>query len=152
MEKNDNLKQIEQQIHDNYHKAFFDLIDETINSSKPDYDWIVKLYEEIKTRLLIYIKKDSKTYKSIQESFDSKLFEQMITNDVFDALSMIKLVDNTFHWIKSLQAPFRDELSDIAKKNVLSAEPTKIVSTFLKEVYKLLDYLDEDMEKLFKEK
>ena len=147
-----NLKQIEQQIHDNYHKAFFDLIDETINSPKPDYIWIVKLYEEIKIRLLVYIKKDSKTYKNIEESFDSELFEQMIKNDVFDAVSMIKLVDNTFYWLKSLQAPIRDEASEIAKKNVLSAEPTKIVSTFLKEIYKLLDFLDEDMGKLFKEK
>jgi len=147
-----NLKQIEQQIRDNYHKAFYDLIDETINSSKPNYEWIVKLYEEIKIRLLVYVKKDSKNHKSIEESFDIKLFEQMITNDVFDAVSMIKLVDNTFHWIKSLQAPYRDETSEIAKKVVLSSEPTKIVSTFLKEVYKLLDFLDEDMEKLFKEK
>jgi hypothetical protein len=147
-----NLEIIEKQIRDNYHKAFYDLIDETINSSKPDYDWIVKLYDEIKIRMLVYIKKDSKTYVSIEESFDTKLFEQMIKNDVFDAVSMIKLVDNTFHWIKLLQAPYRDEASEIAKKTVLSAEPTKIVSTFLREIYKLLDFLDEDMEKLFKEK
>jgi hypothetical protein len=147
-----NLKQIEQQIRDNYHKAFFDLIDETINSSNPDYEWIVRLYDEIKIRLLVYIKKDSNTYESIESSFDKDLFEQMIKNDVFDAVSMIKLVENTFYWIKTLQAPIRDGASEIAKKNVLSAEPTKIVSTFLKEIYKLLDFLDEDMEKLFKEK
>ena len=147
-----NLKQIEQQIRDNYHKAFYDMIDGTINSSTPDYDWIVKLYDEIKRRMLIYVKKDSNTYKSIESSFDKDLFEQMIKNDVFDALSMIKLVDNTFHWVKSLQAPYRDNACETAKKTVLSAEPTKIVSTFLKEVHKLLDFLDEDMEKLFKEK
>jgi hypothetical protein len=147
-----NLKNIEKQIRDTYHKAFFDTIDETINSSKPDYDWIVKLYEEIKIRLLRYVKKDSKTYKNIEDSFDSKLFQQMIENDVFDAVSMIKLVDNTFNWINSLQAPYRDGSSKIAKNNVLTAEPTKIVSTFLKEVYTLLDFLDEDMENLFKEK
>ena len=147
-----NLKQIEQQIRDNYHKAFYDMIDGTINSSTPDYDWIVKLYDEIKRRMLIYVKKDSNTYKSIESSFDKDLFEQMIKNDVFDAVSMIKLVDNTFYWVKSLQAPYRDNACETAKKTVLSAEPTKIVSTFLKEVHKLLDFLDEDMEKLFKEK
>lgn len=151
MEQN-NLKVIEKQIRDNYHKAFYDLIDETINSSKPDYEWIVRLYDEIKIRMLVYVKKDSNTSKSIEESFDTELFEQMIKNDVFDASSMIKLVDNTFHWVKSLQAPYRDEACDNAKQSVLSAEPTKIVSTFLKEVHKLLDFLDEDMEKLFKEK
>ena len=148
----ENLKNIEKQIRDTYHKAFFDMIDKTINSPEPDYEWIVRLYEEIKTRLLRYVKKESKTYKNIEDSFDSKLFQQMIENDVFDAMSMVKLVDNTFHWINSLQAPSRDEASKIAKNNVLTAEPTKIVSTFLKEVYTLLDFLDEDMENLFKEK
>lgn len=151
MEEN-NLKFIEKQILDNYHKAFYDMIDETINSSTPDYEWIVRLYDEIKRRMLIYVKKDSNTYKSIESSFDKDLFEQMIKNDVFDAVSMIKLVDNTFHWVKSLQAPYRDGSCETAKKTVLSAEPTKIVSTFLKEVHKLLDFLDEDMENLFKEK
>jgi hypothetical protein len=151
MEEN-NLKFIEKQILDNYHKAFYDMIDETINSSTPDYEWIVRLYDEIKRRMLIYVKKDSNTYKSIESSFDKDLFEQMIKNDVFDAVSMIKLVDNTFHWVKSIQAPSRDKTCEIAKKTVLSAEPTKIVSTFLKEVHKLLDFLDEDMKNLFKEK
>jgi len=151
MEEN-NLKFIEKQILDNYHKAFYDMIDETINSSTPDYEWIVRLYDEIKRRMLIYVKKDSNTYKSIESSFDKDLFEQMIKNDVFDAVSMIKLVDNTFHWVKSLQAPYRDLSCETAKKTVLSAEPTKIVSTFLKEVHKLLDFLDEDMKNLFKEK
>ena len=151
MEQN-NLKVIEQQIRDNYHKAFYDMIDGTINFSTPDYEWIVRLYDEIKLRMLIYVKKDSVTYKNIENSFDKDLFEQMIKNDVFDAVSMIKLVDNTFYWVKSLQAPIRDEACENAKKSVLSAEPTKIVSTFLKEVHNLLDLLDEDMEKLFKEK
>jgi hypothetical protein len=128
------------------------MIDGTINSSTPDYEWIVRLYDEIKTRMLMYVKKDSNTYKSIENSFDKDLFEQMIKNDVFDAVSMIKLVDNTFHWVKSLQAPYRDGVCENSKKTVLSTEPTKIVSTFLKEVHKLLDFLDEDMEKLFKEK
>ena len=45
--------------------------------------------------MLVYVKKDSVTYKNIENSFDKELFEQMIKNDVFDAVSMIKLVDNT---------------------------------------------------------
>ena len=81
MEQN-NLKVIEQQIRDNYHKAFYDTIDETINSSTPDYDWIVRLYDEIKIRMLVYVKKDSNTFISIENSFDKELFEQMIKNDV----------------------------------------------------------------------
>ena len=144
------MNNIEKQIHDNFEKAFFDAIDETVNSKNADNEWIYRLYEEIKTTLLIYIKKDSKTYKCIDESFDIDLFKQMISNDVFDSVSMIKLINNTFYWIEQLQAPARDEFSKKAKENVLSSEPNKIVSSFLKEVYKCLEYLDEDIHNLFK--
>jgi hypothetical protein len=146
------MDNIEKQIHENFIKAFYDSIDETVNSKKPDNEWITRLYEEIKTRLLIYLKKGSKTYKGIDESFDVDLFKQMITNDVFDSESMIKLINNTFYWIEQIQAPIRDEFSKEAKEIVLSSEPNKIVSTFLKEVYKCLEYLDEDMYNYFEKK
>lgn len=146
------MDNIEKQIHENFVKAFYDSIDETINSKNPDNEWITKLYEEIKTRLLKYIKKDSKTYKSINESFDVDLFNQMISNDVFDDVSMMKLINNTFYWIEQLQAPIRDEFSRKAKEIVLSSEPNKIVSSFLKEVYKCLEYLDEDIYNYFEKK
>ena len=146
------MNNIDEQIHNNFQKAFFDAIDETINSKNPDCEWICKLYEEIKTRLLRYLKKDSKTYKSIDESFDVDLFKQMISNDVFDCISMIKLINNTFYWIEQMQAPIRDEFSRKAKEIVLSSEPNKIVSSFLKEVHKCLEYLDEDMYNYFEKK
>ena len=146
------MDNIEKQIHENFVKAFYDSIDETVNSKNPDNEWITKLYEEIKTRLLKYIKKDSKTYKSINESFDVDLFNQMISNDVFDDVSMMKLINNTFYWIVQLQAPIRDEFSRKAKEIVLSSEPNKIVSSFLKEVYKCLEYLDEDIYNYFEKK
>jgi hypothetical protein len=146
------MNNIEEQISINFQKAFFDAIDETINSKNPDNEWICRLYEEIKIRLLRYIKKDSKTYKSIDESFDIDLFKQMISNDVFDSISMMKLINNTFYWIEQIQAPIRDDFSNKAKEIVLSSEPNKIVSSFLKEVYKCLEYLDDDMYNFFKNK
>ena len=39
---------MESQIKDVYYKAFFDAIDETINSKEPDFEWITRLYNEIK--------------------------------------------------------------------------------------------------------
>ena len=55
------MNSIKNQIQEMYEKAFYDVIDENVNSDKPDYDWIVNLYTEIKNRLLRYVKKDSKT-------------------------------------------------------------------------------------------
>jgi len=136
---------INEQIKQMYAKAFYDIIDETINSDKPDYDWIVSLYTEIKERIIKYIRKDCKVYKQIDDDFDIKLFKQMIEYDVFNYESLLKLINNTFYWIKHLQAPIRDEMTEEAKQRILNSQPEKMVSTFIKEVNTCLDILDEDL-------
>jgi len=139
------MNAMENQIKEMYEKAFYDIIDETIQSDKPDYDWIVNLYSEIKERLIKYIKKDSKIYKQIDDEFDIVLFKQMITNDAFDNNSLFKLITNTFSWISKLQAPIRDKETEEAKKRILNADPSKMVSTFIKEVNVCINNIDEDI-------
>ena len=147
------MNKIESQIKEQMHKAFFDLIDETVNSEKPDYEWITRLYVEIRDRLCFYIKKDSHVYKQILEEFDEKLFFQMCSNDVFDYISMGKLINNTFDWIKKLQAPIRDEFLEESKNRVLqTTDAAKIISTFLKEIHICLDIYEKDMIEFFSKK
>jgi hypothetical protein len=145
------MNALENQIKEMYEKAFYDIIDETINSNTPDYDWIVTLYSEIKERLLKYVKKDCNVYKSIDEDFDIDLFRQMIVNDVFDMDSLLKLINNTFNWIKKLQAPIRDQSTEDSKQRVLNSQPEKIVSTFIREVNVCIDYIEEDVVKFIME-
>jgi len=140
------MSEIEDQIREMYQKAFYDIIDETIASDNPNYEWIVDLYTEIKNRLTRYIKKDSKTYKLIDEQFDICLFKQMIENDVFDFNSLFKLINSTFYWIELLQAPVRDKSTKESKNRVLNASREKMVSTFIKEVNECIDLLDEDFQ------
>ena len=123
---------IEQQIKEQMHKAFYDIIEENINSNKPDYEWLTRLYSEIRQMLLAIVKKDSKTYKKIESDFDVMLFKQMIENDVFDFESAVKLINNTFFWVKSLQAPVRDKATEDAKDRVFKSEPKKIIPVLLK--------------------
>ena len=139
------MNSIKNQIQEMYEKAFYDVIDENVNSDKPDYDWIVNLYTEIKNRLLRYVKKDSKTYNLIDSQFDIKLFRQMIENDIFNMESLGKLINTTFYWIESLQAPQRDSETRDSKQRVFSASKEKMVSTFIKEVNKCIDTLDKDL-------
>ena len=146
-----NHKKIAEQIEKNMKQAFYDLIDQNTNSENPDFDWIVNLYVEIKEKLMHYLKKDSDTYKSVDESFDVEIFSQMIRNDVFSQESMIKLVDNTFYWIKYLGAPYRDNDINNSKKKVLESPLNKIISVFLKEVHQCITFYDEDMERFFKQ-
>lgn len=136
---------MEQQIEDAMKKAFYDLIEEKSSSDSPDFDWLVRLYVEIKERLMYYLKKGSPTHREIDESFDVALFEQMIRADVFSPDSMVKLIQTTFYWIKKLGAPQRDAATDAAKERVLQAPMNKIVVTFLKEVHLCIDEYDKDM-------
>lgn len=136
---------MEKQIEEQMKKAFFDLIDENVNSKNPDYDWVVKLYSEMIDRILSFVKKDGKTYLEIKKSFDIDLFKQMIENDVFDFNSMLNLINVMFYWLEKLQAPVRDEYSKEAKLRILSSDPTKIISFFLKEVHICIDNIEKDL-------
>jgi len=142
--------EIENQIKVQMKRAFFNLIDDTVNSEKPDYVWITNLYTELRDRLCCFTLKDSKSYLKIIEEFDVELFNQMITNDIFDQNSFFKLVNNTFGWIEKLQAPMRDESTRESKNRVLSSEPKIFISTFLKEIHTCLDNLELDMENYFR--
>jgi hypothetical protein len=136
---------MEKQIEDTMKKAFYDLIDENTSSSTPDYDWIVSLYSEIKASLMHFLKKGSLVYNRIDESFDVELFSQMIRADVFSSESMVKLIENTFFWIKELGAPARDKEVDDAKKRVLQTPLNKIISVYLKETHECLCHYQQDM-------
>lgn len=144
-ENEENFQKIEDQIKEQMYKAFFDLIDENIASDNMDCEWLINLFSEIKMRLLNIVNKDGKIYKKINEDFDIDLFKQMIENKVFDYDSIIKLINNSFYWILQLQAPVRDEYTNNAKQRVLSSEPSKIISTFLKELHICIDYIYEDI-------
>ena len=92
------MSTIEEQIKINMKKAFFDLIDQNVNSKNPDFNWITNLYEEIKFKLLSFLpNKNGSVYKQIDTDFDVELFKQMIENDVFNYDSMLKLINNTFN-------------------------------------------------------
>lgn len=138
-------EKIQEQIKNSFRKAFFDLIDQNINSNNPDYEWICKLYLEIKQKLLSFTRKDSKTYKLIDEQFDTVIFEQMIKNDVFDFVSLTNLINNTFDWIKKLQAPIRDEFLEQSRKKVLLSDPKHIVSNYICETHKCIEFLENDL-------
>jgi hypothetical protein len=140
-----NLKKIENQINEQMRKAFFDLIDENINSDNPDCLWLSSLFSEIKLRLLNIVNKNGKIYKKIDGDFDVELFRQMIENKVFNYDSVLKLIHNSFYWVDQLQAPIRDEYTIKARQRILDSEPTKMISTFLKELHICIDYIYDDI-------
>lgn len=43
---------LEKQVRDSFEKAFFDLLKEKVAEEPPDYDWLIRLYTEIKTKIM----------------------------------------------------------------------------------------------------
>lgn len=144
------MNDIEKQIDHQMRKAFFDIINQNINSDNPDHDWLVRLYMEVKQRLLNILKKGSKLYLQLDEDFDVELFKQMIENKVFNQDSAIKLINNTYYWVHTLQAPIRDEMLIESKNRVFTSKSDEIISVFLKEIHLLIDQLYEDIKNLKK--
>jgi heme oxygenase len=142
--------ELEKQIEETMKKAFCDLIDERIQTDKPDIDWLINLYIEIKNRLLSFLRKDSKTYKTLDNDLDTKLFKQMVENNVFDTNSFIKLVDTVYYWIEYLQAPIRDVETNESKKKVLKSDSSKFISTFITEVHVCIDNIEQDIKEFYK--
>ena len=57
--KPEQLDTLNQQMNTQFKKAFFDLLEEKVREEPPDYDWITRLYEEIRNRLASLLRKGS---------------------------------------------------------------------------------------------
>ena len=137
--------------------AFWDLLEEKVASDPPDYDWIVRLYTEIRDRLCSFVSQGSNVRKEISAGFDVVLFSQMIRNDAFDGDDMTRLIGTTFCFISSLQAPCRDaelqrrrqEITDHASSGGTFAT---IVPMYIKSSHFMMDLIQADIEALSKQK
>ena len=67
-----------QQIETTMTKAFFDLLQENIKKDPVDYDWLLRLFQEIRTKLTQLLKPTNKLYIEIEENMNDQLFKQML--------------------------------------------------------------------------
>ena len=72
-------------------RAFFDLLEQKVASDPPDYEWLTRLYTEIRDKLTRLLKPTSKTRKHIEENMDPDFFHQLISNNVFEPKSFNNL-------------------------------------------------------------
>lgn len=145
------MERIQQQIKEQFHKAFYDAIAEAVSSEPPQVDYIVRLYTEIRDRVASMVKSTGRTYKKIHEEFDVDFFEQLLRNNVFDGNSLLGLVNTTFKWIEMLQTPARDVSTAAARQRILDAGQSmaEVVPVYIKEVHTTLDILEQDMKEFY---
>lgn len=156
------LNSLNQQMDTQFKKAFFDLLEEKVREEPPDYDWITRLYQEIRTRLSSLLREDSNTRKELEDSMDVELFRQMIENKAFGAVELYNLIEHVFELCKKLGSPARDNEVDKFKFQVLGLMKNngtfaQIVPLFIKNanecidnIYKDLNVVKENIQKLKK--
>jgi hypothetical protein len=144
------IDRLNKQIEETYKKAFFDLLEQKTKAEPPDYIWIEKLYEELRNKLTVILKKGSALRVEIEESMDPQIFSQMIRNKAFNGNDLYNLVNYVFEKCKQLGSPGRDkdvdekfnELIEMMKNNAVFAE---IVPVFIKNANDCIDWIYKDM-------
>lgn len=145
------METLEKQVRNTFEKAFFDLLKEKVAEEPPDYDWLIRLYTEIKTKLCKLVKKDSVMWRDMNEKLDPVFFEQLIKNKVFDGKSMYGLIWYTFEKCLELGSPGRDNDTKKARDEVIalavSADGTfsNIVPLYIKNINKCIDTIYSDI-------
>jgi len=143
------FNKINSQIKTNFKKAFYDLLEMKVKSNPPDYEWITRLFEEIKDRLVFFIKKDSHFRKDIEDRLDVELFDQMIKNNAFNGTDFYNLIMYIFDLCLKLGSPARDNETETKRNEILELMQnngtfSQIVPLFIKNANYCLDniYLD----------
>ena len=148
--KPEQLDSLNKQMDTQFKKAFFDLLEEKVRQEPPDYDWITRLYEEIRTRLASLLREGSVVRKEIEESMDVVLFRQMIENKAFGGSELYNLINLVFEWCKKLGSPARDNEVDKFKFQVLglmrnNGTFAQIVPLFIKNANECIDNIYKDL-------
>ena len=118
-------KSIKNQIEETYKEVWTTLLHDKVKQTPPDFEWIVRLYKEIKHKLTYFLKQNSSMRKSIEESLDTDLFEQMIRNGAFQGLEFYNLVNYIFDTILKLGSPARDDNVKQLRDEILTALSNK---------------------------
>ena len=143
------------QIKDTFHKAWRDALEAKVREEPPDYEWIVRLYAEIRHKLTFFLKKGSTFRNEIEESLDVQLFEQMIRNEAFKGPEFYKLVSYVFDTCLKLGSPGRDNDVKAKKEEVLESLKSGavfavLVPLFFKNANITVDWVLQDLQNVSK--
>lgn len=142
---------LEKQIRDQYYRAYFDVLKEKVEQNPPDYEWIVRLYEEIQQKLSKLFKEGSNTRTEIEEKLDVKLFDQMIRYNAFSYSDFEKLINYIFELCIKFGSPQRDkataEMRDEILNEIKQNSPFSVlIPMFIENANTCVDHIYEDLQ------
>ena len=143
-------KQIRNQIEQAYRDVWTTLLHDRVKQNPPDYEWIVRLYKEIKYKLTYFLKQGSPFRVEIEEGMDVELFDQMIRHGAFQGPEFVALVEFVFDKCLKLGSPARDNDVKEFKREVMTALQNKatfaeLVPLFFKNANTAADWIQEDL-------
>ena len=95
-----NVNRLTKQVKETYKRAFFDLLEEKVGASPPDYEWLTRLYGEIRSKLIALLREGSQLRVEIEESMDCDFFKQLISHNVFSPENFYALIRYVFEKCK----------------------------------------------------
>jgi hypothetical protein len=140
---------MEKQIKETYYKAFLNLLEEKTAASPPDYEWITRLYIEIKQRLKNLLKSNHPLALEMDEKLDSQLFKQMIENNAFSGTDFYNLICYVFELCLKLGSPARDE--EVQRKKEIILKQMQAGGTFAKIVPLFILYANESIDLIYED-
>ena len=149
-----NVNRLTTQVRETYKRAFFDLLQEKVAANPPDFEWLTRLYGEIRTKLISLLREGSQLRLEIEESMDCDFFKQLISNNVFSPEDFYTLIRYVFEKCKQLGSPARDAETDAKLKEIVdfvdSGDATfaTLVPMFIKNANECLDTVYEDIKAL----
>lgn len=128
---------LEKRVKDMVHKAFWDCLESELNEDPPEYDYAIKLLEEIRDTLLSFLNPGANRLRTqIIEVLDMDLIRQQADNNAVDIQGLASYIINT---MGKFCAPVRDD--DIKKLKENSGD----IVNRLKEIFRVLDLMKMDM-------
>ena len=140
-----NVNRLTTQVRETYKRAFFDLLQEKVAANPPDFEWLTRLYGEIRTKLISLLREGSQLRLEIEQSMDCDFFKQLISNNVFSPEDFYTLIRYVFEKCKQLGSPARDAETDAKLKEIVdfvdSGDATfaTLVPMFIKNANECLD-------------
>ena len=143
-------KALREQIENAYKETWSALLRDKVKENPPDFDWIVRLYNEIKYKLTYFLKKNSPMRNSIEESLDIELFDQMIRHGAFQGPEFYNLVNYIFDTSLKLGSPARDNDVKNLRNEILTALSNKatfaeLVPLFFTNANTAIDWVHKDL-------
>lgn len=148
------MNALQTQISNQFKKAFDDLLEKKL--VEKDFEWVARLYVEIRERLCNLIPRRKDLHEKIREEMDATIFVQMLENDMFKIEQILNLINYVFGWFEKLQSPHRDDATEKRKQElyVFLRKPNctlaSFVPFFIKKMHIIIDEIDNDTKEIKK--